>query len=190
MTGSSKKTKVEQMGDSAETMAHQMKKQGESTREIATALSRVFNDNISHQAVSNYFDKNKERFEKMGEKNAQELEKQKHEKLTDLQNTLERVQGLLENILGQFEDEGVDKQDINYVTQLSKEIRKHVKTTEKYIEKTYPDAAEVNNTQINMNVENKTKIAMKISKHLDKLEDEGVITVHKPDKIGSMAEQD
>lgn len=187
MASDGKKTKIEKMGNSAEMMAHQLKKRGESTREIATALSRVFDENISHQGVSNYFDRNKERFERMGQRNAQELEKEKHEKLTDLQNTLERVQNLLEDILEQFEEEGVDKQDIGFITQLSKEIRNHVKTTEKYIEKTHPDAAEVNNTQINMNVENKTQIAMKITKHLDKLEDEGVITIHKPEKLRSVS---
>lgn len=182
-----KKTKVEKMGNAAEIMAHQLRKQGESTREIATALSRVFGDNISHQGVSNYFDQNKERMARMGEQNAQELERQKHEQLIEIESQMERVNSLLNDLIQKFEDDGVGKEDIGWLTQLSKEIRNQGKFIKKYLQETHPDVDEINNTQINMNVENKTQIAMKITEHLDKLEEDGVITIHEPHRIGGIS---
>lgn len=173
------------MGKAAEIMAHQMKKQGHSYRDIARSLGQTFGEDISHQGVKNYFEQtSKERLARMGQKNAEKLQKKKQEQLIEVEDQLERMNGLLEEILTQFEEKGVDAQDLNWLTQLSKELRNHWKFTRKYLDDVVPDKQDID-TQINI-TENKTQTAIKISNHLEKLEEEGIITINEPHKIGSV----
>lgn len=183
MATRNRKTKIEKIGKNAEIMVCQMKSKGDSYREIADTVEKVFDEKISHQAVKSYFEKaSSNRIKRMGQRNAQELEKRKQEELLEIKGTLQEINNdLMEAKNSIKEKEEVSPQDISLLISVVKEIRKQLKFQKDYIEEVTTGAPqEVNNIQIN---QNKTQMAIKFSEYLEDLEEKGVIEIKRPEKL-------
>lgn len=174
---SRQKTKIEKLGREAELIVYQESAKGRSLRDIAEKINETFNENISHQSVKRYKEnRGNERLANMGAKNAQQLEQEEAKELIDIGSELKETYEKLREAVDSLDAK--ERSDMGLLIQLSKELRKQWKFHKEFVEEIVrPDKVE-NNVEIN-----KTQMAIKISDKLEELEDKGVITIHKPEKV-------
>lgn len=169
-----RKRKVISLGQAAEQLVAEQAAEGKSPRTIAENVEQTFNTSVSHAAVRNYLNNHMgERMQKMGARNAKEVKKKEVEKLIEVGGRLKELDDKLNRALDTLNEK--DRQDMGILIKLSKEIRKVLEFHKEYIENiTQPD------TQINID---KSEQAIQIVNKLSELEDKGIITIHKPEKL-------
>jgi len=169
-----RKKKIKSLGKKAEGMVAEQAAEGKSYRDIAESVSNTFNTDVSYAAVRNYLKNHVgERMKEMGARNAKEVKKKEVEQLIEVGGRLKELDKKLNTALDTLNEK--DRQDMGILIKLSKEIRKTLKFHKEYIENiTQPD------TQINID---KSEQAVQIVNKLSELEEEGIITIHKPEKL-------
>lgn len=174
-----RKTKIEQVGTKAELIVHQERAKGESLRDIADTLNKQFDIDITHNAVQGYL-KNTHgtRLAELGADNVEHLRREEFKKILDVEDQLDELNQKLKDAIDELDT--TDRQDMGYLIKLSQEIRQQLKFHQEYIEQVTTPNTQVNNIEVN-----KTQQAIKITNRLKDLENEGVIEIKKPEKLGS-----
>lgn len=161
------RSKIERLGMNAEKLVFQARSEGKSFRDIADEIEQVFNEDISHQAVKNYYENHSDRRARiMGEQAAQQIAEQELGELIDVKEQLKEMNDELKDIRENLDK--TDRQDVGLILKTMKEARKQLKFQKDAIEQVTQPDTQVTNVEINQ-----TDVMMEFNQYLNELEEQG-----------------
>lgn len=179
-----RRSAVEKLPDSAKQIIYQEKADDASYREISEKLEDIYNEEISHTAVNNWWNNHSDDIRAdITEDNLGRLKEEQMKEIIDSASQLNKIHDKVNEAIDELDPR--NRQDMGHLKQMLAESRKQLKFQRKLVEQV-TGKTEIDNVE-NMEVQNNNMTAVEINQQFNEyikdLESDGVIEVKQPEKL-------
>lgn len=179
-----RKSAVEKLPDSAKQIIYQEKADEASYRDIAEKLNDIYQSDISHESVRNWWNNHSDDVRAgMTEDNLGRLKEEEMKDIIDSASQLKKIHNKINQAIDELDP--TDRQDMGHLKQMLSESRKQLKFQKNLVEDV-TGKTEIDNVE-NMQVQNNNMTAVEINQEFNQyirdLEEDGVIEIRKPEKL-------
>lgn len=174
---------IEQMPDSAKQIIYQEKADDATFTQIQGKLNDIYDEDLSYDQVKGWWNNHSDDIRAdITQDNLGQLKQEEMKDIIDSASQLKKIHEKLDEAIDTLDP--TDRNDMGMLKELLSESRKQLKFQKKLVEN-LTDSTEINNVE-EMNVEqnyNAIEINQQFNEYIKELEDDGVVSIEKPEKL-------